>query len=122
MKFPTRIVRREGGQRTLDLTISSVQPNGAGALEVRENPQPATPPTVRVEAQKIGDGTWALAAAGYTSVLVEFNDHLAIIEAAGNDQRSNAVIAEVKRLVPTKSIRYLVNSHAHFDHLKIFSG
>ena len=116
VKFPTRIVRREGGQPTLDLTISSVQPNGATALEVRDNPPPATPPPVRVETQKLGDGVWTLTAAAYTSVLVEFNDHLAVIEAAGNDQRTQAVIAEVRTLVPGKPVRYLVNTHAHFDH------
>ena len=116
VRFPTRVVRREAGQPTLDLTISSVQPNGAATLEVRDNPQPATPPPIRVEAQKIGDAVWDLSAAGLHSVLVEFNDHLVLIEASGNDARSNAVIAEVRRLVPTKPIRYLVNTHAHFDH------
>jgi glyoxylase-like metal-dependent hydrolase (beta-lactamase superfamily II) len=39
-----------------------------------------------------------------------------MIEASGNDARSNAIIAEAKRLVPNKPIRYLVNTHAHFDH------
>ena len=116
VKFPTRIVRREGGHPTLDLTISSAQPNGAAAVEVRETAPPATPAPVRVEAQKIGAGVWDLNAAGLHSVLVEFNDHLVVIEASGNDTRSNAVIAEVKRLVPAKPIRYLVNTHAHFDH------
>lgn len=116
VKFPTRIVRREGGQPTLDLTISSVQPNGAATIEIREAPQAATPPPIRVEAQKIGDGVWDLTAAGLHSVLVEFTDHLVVIEASGNDGRSTAVMAEVRRLVPTKPIRYLVNTHAHFDH------
>lgn len=116
VKFPTRIVQRDGGHPTLDLTISTVQPNGAATLEVRENAPPATAPSVRAEGQKIGDGVWDLTAAGLHSVLVEFNDHLVVIEASNNDQRSNAVIAEVKRLVPAKPIRYLVNTHAHFDH------
>ncbi len=111
-----RIVQREGGQPTLDLTISTVQPNGAATLEVRENAPPATAPSVRAEAQKIGDGVWDLTAAGLHSVLVEFNDNLVVVEASNNDERSNAVIAEVKRLVPNKPIRYLVNTHAHFDH------
>ena len=116
VKFPTRIVQREGGHPTLDLTITAVQPNGAAALEVRENAPPTTAPSVRSESQKIGDGAWDLTAAGLHSVLVEFNDHLVVIEASNNDERSNAVIAEVKRLVPNKPIRYLVNTHAHFDH------
>ena len=34
-----------------------------------------------------------------------------------NDARSNAVIAETHRLIPNKPIRYLVNTHHHFDHL-----
>lgn len=116
VKFPTRIVRREAGHPTLDLTISSVQPNGAATLEVRENPQPGAPAPVRAEAQKVAEGVWDLTAAGLHSVLVEFNDHLVVIEASGNDARSAAVIAEVRRLVPNTPIRYLVNSHAHFDH------
>ena len=116
VKFPTRIVRREGGHPTLDVTISNVQPNGAAGLDVRENAQPAPPPPVRAEAQKIGDGVWDISAAGLHSVLLEFSDHLVLIEASGNDARSNAVIAEVRRLVPNKPVRYLVNTHAHFDH------
>jgi glyoxylase-like metal-dependent hydrolase (beta-lactamase superfamily II) len=34
-----------------------------------------------------------------------------------NQQRSLAVIAETKRTFPNKPIRYLVNTHNHFDHL-----
>jgi glyoxylase-like metal-dependent hydrolase (beta-lactamase superfamily II) len=116
VKFPTRIVRREAGHPTLDLTISTVQPNGAATLEVRENPPPAAPAPTRAEAQKVAEGVWDITAAGLHSVLVEFNDHLVVVEASGNDARSNAVIAEVRRLVPSKPIRYLVNTHAHFDH------
>src|SRR5207244_7039828 len=33
-----------------------------------------------------------------------------------SDARSEAAIAEARRTVPTKPIRYVVNSHAHFDH------
>ena len=33
-----------------------------------------------------------------------------------NDARTEAAIAEAKRTVPGKPIRYLVNTHGHFDH------
>jgi glyoxylase-like metal-dependent hydrolase (beta-lactamase superfamily II) len=41
---------------------------------------------------------------------------VAVIEAPLNEARSLAVIAEVNRLVPNKPIRYLINTHHHFDH------
>ncbi len=49
------------------------------------------------------------------SVLVEFADHVAVIEAPQSEERSLAVIREVKR-VTGKPIRYLINTHHHFDH------
>ena len=117
VKFPTRIVLRQGGYPTLDLRVSAVQPNGAATLEVRESAQPtAGPPPVRVEAKKLSEGLWFLDGGAPMSYLVEFNDHLVIIEAPGNDARSEAAIAEAKRTVPNKPVRYVVNSHSHFDH------
>jgi glyoxylase-like metal-dependent hydrolase (beta-lactamase superfamily II) len=50
-------------------------------------------------------------------VVIDFKDHITVIEGGQNDQRSEAVIAEVKRLIPGKPITELVNTHAHFDHL-----
>jgi glyoxylase-like metal-dependent hydrolase (beta-lactamase superfamily II) len=41
---------------------------------------------------------------------------LAVIEGPLNDARSLAVIAEAKKLAPNKPIKYLVNTHHHFDH------
>ena len=43
-------------------------------------------------------------------------DYLIVVEAPHGEQRSLAVIGEVKKLVPNKPIKYLVNTHHHFDH------
>jgi glyoxylase-like metal-dependent hydrolase (beta-lactamase superfamily II) len=48
---------------------------------------------------------------------VEFSNFITVIEAPLNEDRSLAVIAEVKRLIPNKPIRYLVSTHHHWDHL-----
>jgi glyoxylase-like metal-dependent hydrolase (beta-lactamase superfamily II) len=114
VKFPTRIVERQGGHPTLDINVSSVQPNGAATLAVRANP-PAGEGGAAAKSERLGDGIWVITA-GLNSVLVEFADHLVVIEALGNDARSHTVMAEVKRLVPNKPLRYVVNTHAHFDH------
>ena len=43
-------------------------------------------------------------------------DYLIVVEGPQSDQRSTAVMAAVKKLVPNKPIKYLVNTHHHFDH------
>jgi glyoxylase-like metal-dependent hydrolase (beta-lactamase superfamily II) len=50
------------------------------------------------------------------SVVVEFADHLVVIEAPQNDEYTSAVIAAAKSLAPAKPVRYVVNTHHHFDH------
>jgi glyoxylase-like metal-dependent hydrolase (beta-lactamase superfamily II) len=50
------------------------------------------------------------------SVVIEMKDHVLVVEGPLNDERATAVIAEARRLVPGKPIRYVINSHHHFDH------
>jgi glyoxylase-like metal-dependent hydrolase (beta-lactamase superfamily II) len=72
------------------------------------------PPTVA--ASVLAPGIWYLAGGSHHSVLVEFADHLMLIETPQNDTRALAVIAKARELVPGKPLTQLVNSHHHFDH------
>jgi glyoxylase-like metal-dependent hydrolase (beta-lactamase superfamily II) len=114
--FPARIVQKQGGFTTLELTIASVAPNASVSLPVPDAVQQAAPPVVRVESQKLAEGVWYLTGGSHHSVAVEFKDHVVVIEGPQNEDRSTAVIAEVKKTIPGKAIRYLVNTHQHFDH------
>jgi glyoxylase-like metal-dependent hydrolase (beta-lactamase superfamily II) len=116
VKFPTKIVQTQGGFPVLELTVSDVQPNAAANIDVPEAVRSAPPPVARVESQKLGDGVWFLAGGTHNSVLVDFKDYVAVIEGPLDEGRSLAVIAEVKKLAPNKPIRYLINTHHHFDH------
>jgi glyoxylase-like metal-dependent hydrolase (beta-lactamase superfamily II) len=71
---------------------------------------------VRVETQKLADGVYLLGGGTHNSVAVEFDNFVAVYEAPLNEQRSLAVIDEVVKLIPNKPIRFVVNSHQHFDH------
>ena len=67
----------------------------------------ATRPAVRVESRQLAPGVWFLGGGSHNSVLVEFRDFVTVVEAPQNDERSQAVVAEVRRLVPNKPIRTL---------------
>ena len=117
IRFPRRIVETQDGLDTLDLTISDVQPNAAVSLPVPANVASAPPPAaVTAAIEKVGDGLWSLVSAGNRSLAVEFADHIAILEGPTSDARSKAVNDLVRQTVPAKPIRYVVNTHAHYDH------
>jgi glyoxylase-like metal-dependent hydrolase (beta-lactamase superfamily II) len=43
-------------------------------------------------------------------------DHILVIESGQSDARGLAVMAAAKQAIPGKPIRFVVNSHPHFDH------
>jgi len=108
-----------GGDHSFGLeTISDVRIDvDDAALAVPGAVAGAVVPVVRVETERLADGVWLLAGGSHNSVLVEFRDYVAVIEAPLNEDRSVAVIAEVAALVPDKPIRFIINTHHHWDHL-----
>lgn len=68
-----------------------------------------------VTAEVLADGVWFLAGQSHHSVLIEFSDHLMVVEAP-NEIRTLGVLEKAAELVPGKPVRYLVNTHHHFDH------
>ena len=76
-------------------------------------PAPAAP---NVTAEPIGKGVWLLAGQSHHSVLIEFSDHLMLIDAPQSEARALAVFARAKQTVPGKPLQQLVTTHHHFDH------
>jgi glyoxylase-like metal-dependent hydrolase (beta-lactamase superfamily II) len=114
VQFPTRIVQQQGGFPTLEVDVSEVRPNAAVTIQA---PPPATPQAARAEGQRIADGIWYLAGTpDPNSQLVEFRDYSVIIESSVSEARALANLAEARRLVPNKPVRYHLNTHHHGDH------
>src|SRR5262249_12280161 len=101
---------------TLDLLVTDVRPNAAVDIQVPDAVRQDPNPYARVATQKAAEGVWYLTGGTHHSVLIEMKDHLIMVEAPLNEERSTAIIAEARKLVPAKPIRYVINSHHHFDH------
>jgi hypothetical protein len=124
VQFPTRIHVHQGdpvfnpAHNMMEIRVTGVQTNVAvPAMAVPEEMRKVQAgPPVRAEAQKIGDGVYLIAGGSHHSVAVEFADHIAMIEAPLGEERSIAVLEATAKVIPNKPVRYIVNTHHHFDH------
>lgn len=113
--FPGRIVRTQGGHPVLDLTVSSVTANPEVSISVPAEAN-AAPAPVTATAETLAPGVYYIKGGSHHSVAIDQQDHIVVVEAPQSEERSLAVIAKVKETIPGKPIRYLINSHHHFDH------
>jgi glyoxylase-like metal-dependent hydrolase (beta-lactamase superfamily II) len=112
MKFPAHIVQKQGGYPVLDLTITDVKPNASVTIG---NAPPPPPPPAAVSSEKLGEGVYFISG-GYSALAVDMKDYIVVVEGPQNDQRAMAIIEESKKLIPNKPIKYVINTHHHFDH------
>lgn len=113
--FPARIVRTQGGHPVLDITVSNVTANAPADFAAPAEAS-AAPAPVNVTVEKLANGVYYLKGGTHHSLAIDQTDHIVIVEGPQNEARSLAVIAKAKETIPNKPIRYLINTHAHFDH------
>jgi glyoxylase-like metal-dependent hydrolase (beta-lactamase superfamily II) len=113
VKFPTKIIQYHDGKPTLDVTVTAVRANPPVDIEV---PAHVRNEPVPVKSEKVTDGVWYITGVNNNSVLIEMKDYLIVVEAPHGEARSLAVLGEIKKLMPNKPIKYVVNTHHHFDH------
>jgi glyoxylase-like metal-dependent hydrolase (beta-lactamase superfamily II) len=89
-----------------------------GAPAAPRGGAPAAPAPLVVTSEKLGNGLYRLTtgAGSYDSVIVEFKDYIMMLEGPQSIARGEAYIAETKKLIPNKPIRYVMNTHPHSDH------
>jgi glyoxylase-like metal-dependent hydrolase (beta-lactamase superfamily II) len=114
IQFPSQIVRTQGGHPVLDINVATAKANPNIEIKVPQDLTKA--PAVNVASEKISEGVFYLTGGTHHSLAIDQTDHITIVEAPLNEERSLAVIAKAKELIPNKPIKYLINTHAHFDH------
>src|SRR5262245_9967084 len=128
VQVPGRIVQRQAGLETFNADITAATPNptnltelltvppppagrGGGAGGGGGAPQQAAAPPV----EKLGEGVFKIGG-NYVSLAVDMGDHILVVESGQSDARGAAVMAAAKQAIPNKPVRFVVNSHPHFDH------
>jgi len=121
---PSKIVQTRGGWPFFEVDVMSAKANPPDVATLV--PAPAggrggpggAPPALTVTSEKLGDGLYRLTtgAGSYDSLIVEFKDYIMMLEAGQSEARALAYVAETKKLIPNKPIRYVMNTHPHSDH------
>ena len=114
MKFPSRIERTQGRHKVLELDVKQVKRNPG--VDIAVPLEVAQAKVAQVVDTEIAKGVHYLTGGSHHSVAIEQKDHVVVVEAPLDEARSLAVIAKVKEVIPNKPIRYLINTHQHFDH------
>jgi glyoxylase-like metal-dependent hydrolase (beta-lactamase superfamily II) len=134
LKAPARISQKLTGMETFVVGIQEARANpsdlaallqpasaaspGTVAATVGQGGAPAAPPASQaVASEKLADGVYRITG-GYMALAVEFADHVIVLEGGQSEARGQAILAETKRLFPNKRIKYVVNTHPHFDHAR----
>lgn len=129
LKFPARMVQKRGGWPVFEAYILGAHANPA-SLQALMTPTP--PPAGRgggpggpgapggaaaaPTSEKLAEGVFRINGA-YNGLAIEFADHIVLFEPGPqNEERALAIIAETKKVIPGKPIRFGVISHHHFDH------
>lgn len=113
-QIPMRIIQTIQGNTSLEVVLSDAKIN-AGGVSAPANVQ-APPPVPGATVEKIADGVYFIAGASHNSVAIEMADHVILFEAPLGDARTVDVIEQVKKTIPNKPLRFVVNTHHHFDH------
>jgi glyoxylase-like metal-dependent hydrolase (beta-lactamase superfamily II) len=123
VQVPEKILQKRAGLQTFEATITTAMANPANVKELLTPPAPAggqgggagAPAQPAVEAQRVADGVFRITG-GYVSLAVDMGDHIVVVEGGQSEARGLAVINAARQAIPNKPIRYVVNTHPHFDH------
>ena len=121
VKVPMKIVESQGGFPTLEISVADVKVNQPANIQPPQGrggapggggggAQPAA-----TSSRKLAEGVFLILPA-YASLAIDFKDGIVLIEGGNSEARANAIIEEAKKLIPNKPIKYVVNTHSHFDH------
>jgi len=121
LKVPGRIAQRRIGMETFVALIGSARANPPDLAALMTPSRPVerrAAAAIAAASENVAAGVYRITA-GYVALAVEMRDYVAVLGGGGGEAEGQAILAEARRLVPGKPIRYVVNTHPHFDHAAV---
>jgi glyoxylase-like metal-dependent hydrolase (beta-lactamase superfamily II) len=138
LKYPARIIQKRAGWPTFEAFILGAHANPANLQALMTPPaaggrggaaagapaaagQAGAPAAPAAYSEQLAPGVFRIgqkpAAGTYSALAIEFADHILLYEPGPQSlARAEAIIAEARRAIPNKPIRFGVISHHHADH------
>lgn len=132
VKVPAKMAQRRMAMETFVAVINSVNANPANLTTLMSpigSPRVPVARSATVTSEMLADDVYRIRS-DYVALAVGLKDFVVVIgggTSCGMDRCSpqeseklgQAILAETKRLFPAKPIRYIVNTHPHFDHAAV---
>ncbi len=122
---PTSITQTRGGWPYFQVSVTNASANMNNVASLLPAPSGGGGGfgggggEVTVVVEDLGNDLYRFSTGGggsYDSLFYEFDDHIMMLEAGASHAAITAYIAEAKRMMPGKEIRYIMNTHPHSDH------
>lgn len=130
LRVPGRIAERRQGMEVFVAAIDAVLANPPD-VAARLTPSPrfvatrattvsaaSGPRASGIGSEMIAEGVYEIPGE-YRALAIDMRDYVVVAGGGGDEARGQAIIAETKRLLPNKPIKYIVSTHPHFDYLSV---
>jgi len=129
VKVPARMAQRRMSMETFVAIVKTANVNPPRLTELMKPlapPHERAPLSAAVTSEMIADGVYRISGR-YVALAVGLKDGVVVIGGGStcgmdpcspqeSEQLGLAILAETKKLFPGKAVKYIVNTHAHFDH------
>lgn len=117
LQLPFQITMRTAGEVTREIRLSEVSLNAQLPAEMFGIPPDLadTPGPDSSGVTQLAPGVYFLRGS-HNCLLISMKDYIIAVEAARGEDWANTIIEKAQQIAPNKPVRYLINTHYHFDH------
>jgi glyoxylase-like metal-dependent hydrolase (beta-lactamase superfamily II) len=124
--LPHRIIIHKGSKDYSDVQFATMSVNDPASEQIFAIPESAAAEAEKAAASgeyspmkimKVGNGVYQAQGYSHHSMIVEFPQYLALMDAPYTETQTTALFRAIQEQFPGKPVKYVGVSHFHFDHI-----